>query len=68
MLEDKFKRYKFPFGKKFKFQMDFELYIPGKIPNWRLVSILKGFKRFGKNPINSPKIFLGLIFNNVNLG
>jgi hypothetical protein len=27
----------------------------------------KGFKSFGKNPINSPKLFLNMIFNTKNL-
>jgi hypothetical protein len=39
----------------------------GTNPNLGLVWILKGFKPFGKNSTNSPKFFLDLIFNTVNL-
>ncbi len=35
--------------------------------NLKLVWILKGSKPFGKNPINSQKIFLDMIFNTMNL-
>jgi hypothetical protein len=35
--------------------------------NLNFIQILKGSKLFGKNSINSPKIFLDMIFNTVNL-
>jgi hypothetical protein len=33
----------------------------------KLVLILKGFKPFGKNLINSTKFYLHIIFKNMNL-
>jgi hypothetical protein len=40
---------------------------PGNKSNFELAWILNGFKPIGKNSLNSPKIFLDMIFNIVNL-
>jgi hypothetical protein len=64
---DNFNKDNFPFGKKFRFPIASELKNAGKKTNLNSVWILKGFKPFGKNLINSPKFFLGMIFNTMNL-
>jgi hypothetical protein len=38
-----------------------------KIQEKKPIWILKGFKLFGKNSINSPKFFLDMIYNTVKL-
>jgi hypothetical protein len=57
----------FPFGIYFKIETDFELTNSGT--NWifNLVEILTGFKPYWKNPRNSPKLYLGMIFVKMNL-
>jgi hypothetical protein len=66
MVVDYIKMNNFPFGKLFKFQMDFEL----KIQEQNKFEFSLNFKRvqtFWENSINLPKIFLYLIFKNMNL-
>jgi hypothetical protein len=40
---------------------------PGIDSNWNILWILKWFNPSGKNLINSPKVYLDLIFSKVNL-
>jgi hypothetical protein len=61
-----FKRDNSTFGKKFRLQTEFELKI------WEVnckysVWIFKGVQTFEKHFLNSPKFFLNMIFNTVNL-
>jgi hypothetical protein len=63
-IEDNFKRNNFPFGKEFKFQMDFEIRIHEKIKFQTFLHI-KGFEPLRRTSINSPKIFLDMIFKTV---
>jgi hypothetical protein len=56
----------FPFGKKSKFPIEFDLKNRIK-QHLNLVWILKGFKPLINNSIDSSKFFLDLIFNIMNL-
>jgi hypothetical protein len=67
MMEDKFKRNNFPFGKKFKFQMYVLNQKSRKQNQFEFSLNFKEIQTFKENPINSPKFSLHMIFMNMNL-
>jgi hypothetical protein len=66
MIQYEIERNKLPFWEKSKFPIEFELKIQ-EMNQFAIGLQFKGFNPLDKISIDSPKSFLGMIFNIVNL-